>query len=156
MPSAQSTQQVAAPKASVAELDDYDGRHETFNTFMSQLYLHFAGKPTIYANDQMEVITALSYMKKGTITFRDWAEFEKKLKEMFDDPNKKQVAQVKLHALKKTVKQSADEYFAEFEQLISLAGFNDEALLDILHQNLDKPTFDAIIAAPQVEQTLQG
>jgi len=171
-PPVQPAQQTTAPKASVAEPDDYDGRHETFDTFMSQLYLHFAGKPTVYANDQMKVITALSYMKKGfastwatnitkqlrehTITFGDWAEFEKKLKETFDDPNKKRVAQVKLHALKKTVKQSADEYFAEFEQLASLAGFNDEALLDILHQNLDKPTFDAIIAAPQVERTLQG
>ena len=171
-PSAQPTQQPTAPKASVAEPDDYDGRHETFDTFMSQLYLHFAGKPTVYANDQMKIITALSYMKKGfastwatnitkqlrerTTTFGDWVQFENKLKETFDDPNKKRVAQVKLHALKKTVKQSADEYFAEFEQLASLAGFNDEALLDILHQNLDKPTFDAIVAAPQVERTLQG
>jgi hypothetical protein len=120
----------------------------------------------------MKIITALSYMKKGfastwatnitkmlrerTVTFGDWAQFESRLKETFDDPNKKRVAQVKLHALKKTVKQSANEYFAEFEQLASLAGFNDEALLDILHQNLDKPTFDAIVAAPQVERTLQG
>ena len=171
-PPVQSAQQPTAPKASVAEPDDYDGRHETFDTFMSQLYLHFAGKPTVYANDQMKIITALSYMKKGfastwatnitkqlrerTTTFGDWVQFENKLKETFDDPNKKRVAQVKLHALKKTVKQSADEYFAEFEQLASLAGFNDEALLDILHQNLDKPTFDAIVAAPQVERTLQG
>ena len=90
-------------------------------------------------------------LREHMIMFRDWAEFEKKLNETFNDPNKKRVAQVKLHALKKTVKQSADEYFAEFKQLASLTGFNDEALLDILHQNLDKPTFDAIVAAPQVE-----
>ncbi|KAG0702052.1 hypothetical protein DFH29DRAFT_999697 [Suillus ampliporus] len=139
---------------------------------MSQLYLYFAGKPTVYANDQMKIITTLSYMKKGfastwatnitkqlrerTVAFGDWVQFESRMKETFDDPNKKRVAQVKLHVLKKTVRQSADEYFAEFEQLMSLAGFNDEGLLDILHQNLDKPTFDAIVAAPQVEQTLAG
>lgn len=56
--------------------------------------------------------------------------------------------------MKKTIKQSADEYFAEFDQLATVAGFNDEALLDILHQNLDKPTFDAIVAALQVDREL--
>jgi hypothetical protein len=61
---------------------------------------------------------------------------------------------VKLHALKKNDKQSADEYFAEFDQLATLAGFNDEALLNVLQQNLDRPTFDAIVAAPQVDRTL--
>jgi hypothetical protein len=49
---------------------------------------------------------------------------------VFDDPNKKRVTQVKLHALKKNIKQSADEYFAEFDQLATLAGFNDKALLE--------------------------
>jgi hypothetical protein len=93
-------------------------------------------------------------MREGTLAFSNWTAFETKLKEVFDDPNKKRVAQVKLRALKKTSKQSADEYFAEFDQLAVLAGFNDEALLDVLHQNLDKPTFDAIVAAPQVDRTL--
>jgi hypothetical protein len=158
------------PKASIAEPDAYDGKYETFDTFMSQLFLLFSGKPSVYANDQMKIITTLSFMKKGfagtwatnitkqlregTLTFASWGVFERRLREVFDDPNKKRLAQVKLHALKKTTKQSADEYFAEFDQLATVAGFNDEALLDILHQNLDKPTFDAIVAAPQVNREL--
>ena len=162
--------QSGAPKASVAEPDDYDGQYENFDTFMSQLYLLFAAKPRAYASDHMKIVSTLSYMKKGlagvwatnvtrqlrehTLVYRDWEEFESKLKETFDDPNKKRVAQVKLKALKKTVKQSADEYFAEFDHLAARAGFNDEALLDILQENLDKPTFDAIVAAPQVDRTL--
>jgi hypothetical protein len=164
------TQPAPPPKASVAEPDVYDGKYDTFDPFMSQLYLLFSAKLAIYANDQMKIVTALSFMKKGfagtwatnvtkelregTITFANWTVFERKLKEVFDDPNKRRAAQVKLHALKKNVKQSADEYFAEFDQLATLAGFNDEALLDVLQQNLDRLTFDAIVAAPQVDQTL--
>ncbi|KAG2145299.1 uncharacterized protein EDB93DRAFT_1151502 [Suillus bovinus] len=145
-------QPTAPPKASVAEPDAYDGKYDTFDTFMSQLYLLFSGKPAVYANDQMKIVTALSFMKKGfagtwvtnitmksregTITFADWAVFERKLKEVFDDPNKMRAAQVKLHTLKKSPKQPA------------------EALLDVLQQNLNKPTFDAIVAAPQVDWTL--
>jgi hypothetical protein len=164
------TQSTAPPKASVAEPDAYDGKYDTFDPFMSQLYLLFSAKPAVYVNDQMKIVTALSFMKKGfagtwatnvtkqlregTVTFANWTAFETKLKEVFDDPNKKRAAQVKLHALKKGPKQSADEYFAEFDQLATLAGFNDEALLDVLQQNLDKSTFDAIVAAPQVDRTL--
>jgi hypothetical protein len=164
------TQSAPPPKASVAEPDVYDGKYDTFDPFMSQLYLLFSAKSAVYANDQMKIVTALSFMKKGfagtwatnvtkelregTITFANWTAFERKLKEVFDDPNKRRAAQVKLHVLKKNVKQSADEYFAEFDQLATLAGFNDEALLDVLQQNLDRLTFDAIVAAPQVDRTL--
>jgi len=118
--------QSGAPKASVAEPDDCDGHYEIFDIFMSQLYLLFVAiKPRAYASDHMKIVSTLSYMKKGlagvwatnvtkqlrehTLVYRDWEEFESKLKETFDDPNKKRVAQVKLKALKKTVKQSADE-----------------------------------------------
>ena len=40
------------PKASIAEPDAYDGKYETFDTFMSQLFLLFSGKPSVYANDK--------------------------------------------------------------------------------------------------------
>jgi hypothetical protein len=59
------TQPVPPPKASVAEPDVYDGKYDTFDPFMSQLYLLFSAKSAVYANDQMKIVTALSFMKKG-------------------------------------------------------------------------------------------
>ncbi|KAG1873787.1 hypothetical protein F4604DRAFT_2010785 [Suillus subluteus] len=53
------------PKASIAEPDAYDGKYETFDAFMSQLFLLFSGKPLVYVNDQMKIIMTLSFMKKG-------------------------------------------------------------------------------------------
>ncbi|KAG1787731.1 uncharacterized protein HD556DRAFT_1448410 [Suillus plorans] len=59
------TQPTAPPKASVTEPDIYDGKYNTFNPVMSQLYLLFSAKPAVYVDDQMKIITALSFMKKG-------------------------------------------------------------------------------------------
>ncbi|KAG1748984.1 uncharacterized protein EDB91DRAFT_1079098 [Suillus paluster] len=97
------------PKASIAELDTYDKSYKKFDAFMSQLFLLFSSKPSVYANDQMKIIMALSFMKKGFastwatnitrwlreggLTFSGWASFERKLKEVFDDLNKKRAAQ---------------------------------------------------------------
>lgn len=97
----------AQPKASIAEPDAYDRKYETFDTFMSQLFLLFSGKLMVYANDQMKIITTLSFMKKGfagtwatnimkqlregTLAFASWAVFERRLREVFDDPNKKRL-----------------------------------------------------------------
>lgn len=112
--SAPQTQPAAPPKASVAEPDVYDRKYDTFDPFMSQLYLLFSAKLAVYVNDQMKIVTALSFMKKGfagtwatnitkqlregTVTFASWTAFKRKLKEEFDDLNKKRAAQVKLHA----------------------------------------------------------
>ncbi|KAG1901263.1 uncharacterized protein F5891DRAFT_893453, partial [Suillus fuscotomentosus] len=86
-------------KASVAEPDAYDGKYDTFDPFMSQLYLLFSAKPAVYVNDQMKIVTALSFMKngfagtwmtnvtkqlrEGTVTFTSWTAFKRKLKEVF-------------------------------------------------------------------------
>jgi len=75
---------------------------------MSQLYLLFSGKSATYISDRMKTVLALSYMKKGfagvwetnvtkqlrerTLVFQNWASFEAKLKEVFDDPNKERVS----------------------------------------------------------------
>jgi hypothetical protein len=61
------TQPAAPPKASVAEPDVYDGKYDTFDPFMSQLYLIFSAKLAIYVNNQMKIVTALSFMKKGFV-----------------------------------------------------------------------------------------
>ncbi|KAG2133528.1 uncharacterized protein EDB93DRAFT_1041471, partial [Suillus bovinus] len=79
--------------------DAYDGKYDTFDPFMGQLYLLFSAKPAVYVNDQMKIITALSFMKKGfagtwavnvtkqlregTVIFASWAAFERELKEVF-------------------------------------------------------------------------
>ncbi|KAG0706781.1 hypothetical protein DFH29DRAFT_797855, partial [Suillus ampliporus] len=92
-------------KASVMEPDAYDGKYDTFNPFLSQLYLLFSAKLGVCINDQMKIVTALLFMKRsftGTwatnitkelrdreVTFVSWGAFERRLKEVFDDLNKK-------------------------------------------------------------------
>ena len=74
-------------------------------------------------------------LKARTCIYNDWNEFCIQLLAAFRDPNKKEVAQQKLELLKQGIRLVA-EFFVEFEEHKSLAGYNDEGYIVLLKRNL--------------------
>jgi len=138
---------------------DYDGSVATFDRFMRELRANFAADPKAFESVRGRIIFALSCMAtgkaerwanrmekrvfNGRFTVTTWEAFESLLKEHFDDPNEREHAQTKIGSLKQG-KKSADEFFVEFEDLMDLAGYNDEAYIHLLCDNLDKEVVRAI------------
>ncbi|KAK2464820.1 hypothetical protein APHAL10511_003238 [Amanita phalloides] len=77
------------------------------------------------------------------------------MKRVFEDPDKKHNAQRRLRAFKQRDNQTADEFFMHFNNLKIDAGFNDEALLDLLRVNIRPDLLEhAIRNSTTVEDTL--
>ncbi|CDO75043.1 hypothetical protein BN946_scf184640.g18 [Trametes cinnabarina] len=76
-----------------------------------------------------------SNYENGAWKFDTLNAFWKALDTVFDDPNVKHTAQAKLESLK--MKGSAQEFFTEFEQLVTLANYDldNEFVLNILQRN---------------------
>jgi len=91
-------------------------------------------------------------VSNGLFPITTWEAFERLLKEHFDDPNEREHAQAKISSLKQG-KKSADEFFVEFEDLMDLAGYNDEAYIHLLRDNLDKEVVRAIYHQREMPKT---
>ena len=74
-------------------------------------------------------------LEAGTHTYNDLNEFCMQLLVAFRDPDKKEVAQQKLEQLKQGIRPVA-EFFVEFEEYKSLAGYNDKGYIALLKRNL--------------------
>ncbi|KAI8970660.1 hypothetical protein BD414DRAFT_518313 [Trametes punicea] len=112
---------------------------ETFNEAKNRYSLwkfalqqYVAGGPGV---DVWKEAFSRAHYNNGSWNFADLAAFWTELDKIFNDPNAKHTAQMKLESLK--MKGSAQRYFTEFEQLVTLAyyGLNDEFVLNILQRN---------------------
>src|SRR3979490_599022 len=116
------------------------------------LYLNFEDEASYFQVDHMRKIRfAVSYMKEkfaaqwgshstgelevGACSYQSWEEFRMELLATFHDPNKKETAQQRLEQLKQGGKLAA-EFFVEFEEHRSQAGYNDEGYVALLKKNL--------------------
>ena len=70
----------------------------------------------------------------------------------FHNPNKNEAAQQKLEQLKQGIK-LATEFFVEFEEHKSLAGYNDKGYIALLKQNLLLQVIEQIYALETITTT---
>ncbi|KAK2464369.1 hypothetical protein APHAL10511_003515 [Amanita phalloides] len=99
--------------------------------------------------------TQFRQMELNPQHFASWEVFLVEMKHVFEDPNKKHNAQHHLCAFKQWDNQTADKFFMHFNNLKIDAGFNDEALLDLLHVNIRPDLLEhAICNSTMVEDTL--
>jgi hypothetical protein len=160
---------VQGASGKIARPEPFDGTPEKLDIFIRELYLNFEEDAAYFNADHMRKIRfALSYMKAkfaaqwasritgeleaGTRTYKDWDTFRTQLLTAFRDPNKKEAAQRRLEQLKQGTKPAA-EFFVEFEENKSLAGYNDEGYIALLKRNLSSQVLERIYALETIPTT---
>ena len=91
-------------------------------------------------------------LEARTHTYEDWDTFWTQLLAPFHDPNKKEAAQQRLEQLKQGTKPAA-EFFVEFEENKSLAGYKDEGYIALLKRNLSSQVLEWIYALETIPTT---
>ena len=134
------------PIPEAAKPQDFTGRSETLEQFIHQcnLFLNLDNY-----TDRAKITFVLSYMKSGSaLTWAEqklteyatanwvetWAQFLVELRAAFGDVSREKIARICIHKLKQT--RSVDDYNVAFMACHQLAGFNDEASLDIWKKGL--------------------
>ena len=161
--------QGASAKGKIAKPEPFDGAPEKLDIFLRELYLNFEEDAAYFSADHMcKIHFALSYMKAkfaaqwasrimgeleaGTHTYEDWDTFRAQLLTAFRDLNKKEAAQRRLDQLKQGTRLAA-EFFVEFEEHKSLAGYNDEGYIALLKRNLSSQVLERIYALETIPST---
>ena len=141
----------AAPsKKHVQKLDDFIDVKDA-DKFKRQIFVYTSEYSADLDTDEKQIRFALSFMKGGlpekfaanfidqvinqaVAGAYDWgslAAFKTRFNEAFEDKNKKSNAKNEIALLKQGSK-TAEEFFAEFDQLAFVAGYNDRHHSDIL------------------------
>lgn len=143
----------------------FDGKRENFASFITDVQMYLIGTdPT--ATDAMKILFTLSYMKEGlALKWRDqfmreevakpadqktsWVNFIQALEQTFTDAHAQENARAKLHGYKQKYKETADEFFVEFERLALEAGYAMAStyLVEILQDNIKSSIIDTIWAS---------
>ncbi|KAI0371858.1 hypothetical protein BV20DRAFT_908647, partial [Pilatotrama ljubarskyi] len=97
-----------------------------------------------------------AHYDNGSWNFKTIDTFWEKLDSIFDDPNTRHTAQVKLESLK--MRGSAQEFFTEFEQLVAISKYklDNEFVLNILQRNARKDFIRNIYASGNVPTMYKG
>ena len=138
-------------KLKVATPDTFNGDDlARSEEFINSLYLYFYGKKGL--TDEEKITFALSYMKGGragrwsrrkVVEYSrakkgpSWDDFLSDFREMFCDPDPAQTARYKMSHLEQGTR-SAEDYVADFKELMDDTGFNDEALAYMFEMGLSK------------------
>ena len=138
--------------------------------FINSLHLYFFGKQGL--TDEQKVTFALSYMKGGRAgrwsknKIKEYSKLKKapsfdefldEFREMFSDPDPMETARHKLSHLKQGNK-SAEDYVADFKEVMDETGFNDAALAHMFERGLSKQLVRNItlsLPAAQAPQSLK-
>jgi Retrotransposon gag protein len=137
----------------------FDGDYADYQSFCSSLTIYFMSattEPTPY----QKITTVLSYMVKGeALAWRNYflktnsttaikalsfEEFELQLDKQFKDPMHAQKAMDQLSSIRQG-KKDTDAFTVEFDTLVSLAGYTDDAaILNLYQRALNGPLVDSI------------
>ena len=156
-------------RGKIARPEPFDGSAEKIDIFLCELYLNFEDEAAYFQVDHMRKICfALSYMKvkfaaqwashitgeleTGTRSYQSWEEFRTELLVTFHDPNKKEMAQRRLEQLRQGGR-LATEFFVEFEEHRSQAGYNDEGYIALLKKNLSPQVVEWIYTLENIPTT---
>src|SRR3979490_2446355 len=149
-------------RGKIARPEPFDGSVEKIDIFLCELYLNFEDEASYFQVDHMpKICFALSYMKAKfaaqwasritgeleawKFSYQSWEEFHTELLVTFHDPNKKEMAQQRLEQLRQGGRLAA-EFFVEFEEHQSQAGYNDEGYVALLKKNLSPQVVERIYA----------
>ena len=143
-------------KLKVATPDAFTGDLAKSEEFINSLHLYFYGKQGV--TDEEKITFALSYMKGGRAgkwsknkiqeyskaeRGPSWDEFLADFREMFSDPDPSETARYKLTHLRQG-NRPAEDYVADFKEVMDETGFNDAALAYMFEKGLSSKLVNAI------------
>ena len=122
------------------EPERFNGTKSDFRSFFFSLKLYFQANPSSFAHRNSKILYTFSCFtgraavwsenyttdhtdaETAEIAFSPWPEFEKELREEFEDTTEKDLAHTRLSACMQGSR-SVDEFFDEFEQYARAAGY---------------------------------
>ena len=125
----------------------YDGNREALEGFVAQLRLKLFSDPTRFPTPTIRMAyifnrlqgraqaQVLPFIKGETIDLKDAEDIIQILHNAFGDPDPVATARAKLATLKQG-KKEFNNYFAEFQMLVSKLSWNEDAKLDALREGL--------------------
>lgn len=165
-----STTLTSTKQFKVASPDVFDGTLSKSESFLRQLSLYFLAKKSDFADDENKVTFALSFMKNGTAgpwadravermeegdeVFEGWDHFKELFRASFADPDPSGTARFKMDQIRQGSR-SADEYVAEFREMTSKTGYNDQAHVEKFEKGLNSALIDCIYSLPEMPVMLK-
>lgn len=162
---------VAAPanKVKVRKPDDFDGSRARVDYFIRQLKGYLAQEPNLHVEAQLNIALGFCTGKiAGTWADRQanliaenkegrllsLAEFEKKIRDTFGDPEKGSTARHQLQLLKQRGK-PIEQFIIDFEMLEADAELDEVALIEQWKRAIDKHIWEKCYEALEIPKTLK-
>ena len=146
------------------EPDPYDGTDPSkLRAFLSQCKLVFRSSPQAFANDELKIMYAVSYLKGTALRWFEpnlsldeidlplhayvWTAFEYELKSTFGEPDPIASATLKLDNLTMKDSHHIARYNVDFNEYSTLTGFDQRALHAKYYKGLAPRIKDALVFA---------
>lgn len=160
-PAPQGRNDNARQRVKAREPDPYDGTDPSkLRAFLSQCKLVFRSSPQAFANDELKIMYAVSYLKGTALRWFEpnlsldeldlpryayaWNAFENELKSTFGEPDPVASATLKLDNLTMKDTHHITKYNVEFNEYATLTGFDQRALLAKYYKGLAPRIKDAL------------
>jgi hypothetical protein len=150
------------PRVKTRDPDPYDGSDPSkLRAFLSQCRLTFRSRPNDFANNQIKITYAVSWLKGTALRWYEpnlvldeedlpdyalyWCDFEEALKATFGEPDPVTSATTKLDNLIMKDHHHITRYNVEFNEHAALMGYNDQALYTRYYKGLAPRLKDALV-----------
>lgn len=163
-PAAQGRDGPARQRVKAREPDPYDGTDPSkLRSFLSQCKLVFRSSPQAFANDDLKIMYAVSYLKGTALRWFEpnlsldefdlplhayvWNTFEEELKATFGEPDPIASATLKLDNLTMKDSHHIARYNVDFNEYATLTGFDQRTLHAKYYKGLAPRIKDALVFA---------
>ncbi|KAK7433421.1 hypothetical protein Landi51_13952, partial [Colletotrichum acutatum] len=164
----------SVPRAKYPEPEPYDGSPDALQGFLTRTRAYLRYYETSFITEADKVHYAASFLRKDALAwfepsmrdhlenerrlqendtrkiFDSYAEFEKRLKETFGNPDEERIAERKLATLAQ--KGSASKYASEFRQITSKLDWGNEALMAAFYRGLKEEVKDELSRQDRPEE----
>jgi hypothetical protein len=142
--------------ADIPDPDTFDGTRDHLRPFITKLSLKIAGNTTRFPDLQHQLRYAFSFLRgpayntmephlrNNEVNFTSLNEFFEVLRIAFGDPDEVKTAVRKLEALRQNNREFS-QYYAEFQRLITILQYDDQAKCHALERGLNREIKDALV-----------
>ena len=142
--------------ADIPDPDTFDGTRDNLRPFITKLRLKIAGNTAKFPDVQHQLRYAFSFLRgaayntmephlhNNEVGFASLDEFTEVLRIAFGDPDEVKTAVRKLDALRQNNKEFS-QYYAEFQRLITILQYDDQAKCHALERGLNREIKDALV-----------
>jgi len=147
---------VITKPADIPNPDTFDGTRDHLRPFITKLSLKIAGNTAKFPDVQHQLRYAFSFLRgaayntmephlrNNKVDFTSLEEFIEVLRVAFGDPDEVKTAVRKLEALRQNNREFS-QYYAEFQRLITILQYDDQAKCHALERGLNREIKDALV-----------